>query len=904
LLSPFSSGQVFARYRIESLLGEGGMGQVYQAYDTLLRRRVALKVVRPDAALDEAGFGEAAARVLREARAAAALSHRNAVSIFDVGDVNGVPFIAMELIEGKTLREYVGPGRATLEQKLRWLVDVAAVLGSAHSAGLIHRDVKPENVMVCTDGTIKVLDFGIARRTEVDLAPSAPAFDPHGVGPSSFRTTEGRVRGTPRYMAPEQLAGARLDARSDQYGWAVMAYELLSGAHPAGDRHYLVAQPRLLNEVAPNVPFPVAAVVAKALARTPEARQATMEEIVCALEPFAASPNATPSATAGDFPPDLASAPTELAMQAPTLTVPSGDDPARKGGPAIVHWAERHMRGLRGRQKAMALGAVTSLIVGGAALTLHDRTNVRVAAPAPAATPVTSLPLPDSASREALGAYVEAMQAIRDGAGHTARVKFQRAVELDPMMAAAYMRATYFLSEEDDRLARASFERARELRSLLSERDQGFLDATEPIVARTHADPSEAGRRFLALARRYPGDAEIAYQLAAVQGLGGDDEGSARSARRALALDPDFLQVLSLLGEEQAYLGDFDGALQTLDRCVVASGAATQCAFISSQIRGQRGECEAIAKADLDVRATTPGTYGYTNTVEAAVARGEPLALVQRILDQQPNAKEPPIPARTALRLALLAGDFVAAELAVHQLEKAVAADPSVHWRMFATCQLLDIAFETGRDADAGAAARSLLQAMGGWEPEARVDDDGIARDRTPRLLAAERRAGLLSYDEMVAKRAAWLETWKAKTPGFRKYLWLEAYGETVDTPEDAQRAREALPAYGGIPAFRPNTTVSVGRVYWLAGDLDRAITELSLEAQSCTAYRWPVEHVHANYMLGRAQEARGNVKAACASYQAVLRMWGQAKPRSVTAEDAKGRAASLGCAPEVMRDP
>jgi tRNA A-37 threonylcarbamoyl transferase component Bud32/tetratricopeptide (TPR) repeat protein len=293
----FVEGEVFARYRIEGLLGQGGMGEVYRAYDVLLRRHIALKVVRPSevVATDEANPEEAAARILREARAAAGLSHRSAVAIFDVGEVDGTPFIAMELVLGRTLRTYVGNPDAPIDQKLRWLVEVARVLAAAHESGLIHRDIKPENVMVSRDGAIKVLDFGIARRAEGSGPPSsvqAPGSDGPRQ-PPSFRTAAGRLRGTPRYMAPEQLDGARLDGRSDQYGWGVVAYELLSGAHPAsrfeGDADpRWTPPPKLLNEVAPGIPFKVAAAIDKALARLPEMRHAGMEDLAKVIEPFAA----------------------------------------------------------------------------------------------------------------------------------------------------------------------------------------------------------------------------------------------------------------------------------------------------------------------------------------------------------------------------------------------------------------------------------------------------------------------------------------------------------------------------------------------------------------------------------------------------------------------------------------
>src|SRR6185437_7585722 len=151
-------GDTFGRYVLESVLGKGGMGQVFAAHDTVLDRRVALKVVI--ASEDTL----ATARMAREARAAAAFSHPNAVVIYDAGQLDGVAFVAMEVLHGKTLRARVRAGEGSPAERLRWLSCVARALGAAHAAGIVHRDVKPDNVMVCDDGTVKVLDFGIARR--------------------------------------------------------------------------------------------------------------------------------------------------------------------------------------------------------------------------------------------------------------------------------------------------------------------------------------------------------------------------------------------------------------------------------------------------------------------------------------------------------------------------------------------------------------------------------------------------------------------------------------------------------------------------------------------------------------------------------------------------------------------
>src|SRR5262249_52301861 len=158
------------------------------------------------------------------------LEHPNAVSIYDLGDIDGTPFIAMEYVPGRGLSAYVGDSTTPWPLKLRWLVDVASALAAAHAVGLVHRDLKPENVMVREDGRVKVLDFGIARRATTDGGCAYGATAPRAAVPTL--TGKGVIIGTLQYMPPEQLAGKPLDGRADQFAWGVMAYEVLCGTPP------------------------------------------------------------------------------------------------------------------------------------------------------------------------------------------------------------------------------------------------------------------------------------------------------------------------------------------------------------------------------------------------------------------------------------------------------------------------------------------------------------------------------------------------------------------------------------------------------------------------------------------------------------------------------------------------
>jgi len=275
-------GVKFERYTIETLLGQGGMGHVYRAQDERLGRHVALKVIS-----EHLASPEASARLVREARAAASLDHPNAVAVFDVGEHGGVPYIVMELVDGRTLREAMGDASAPLATRIEWLADAGRALGAAHRKGLVHRDVKPENVMIRSDGVLKVLDFGIARRDSVAVDPAAPAQ----TSALPTLTLEGVKLGTPLYMAPEQIRGDPLDGRADQFSWGVVAYEILARRLPWRGADALAAMASVLTDPvardaldAASVPRAVQDVVLRALCKRPEARFASMDDAVRALE--------------------------------------------------------------------------------------------------------------------------------------------------------------------------------------------------------------------------------------------------------------------------------------------------------------------------------------------------------------------------------------------------------------------------------------------------------------------------------------------------------------------------------------------------------------------------------------------------------------------------------------------
>src|SRR6185312_6030097 len=254
------------RYELLQELSSGSMGTVYLSRDTVLDRRVALKTILPGTNLD----GELKERFYREARACAQLHHPSIVTIYDFGEQDGVAYIAMELLDGSTLKAIIQERRPIpLPRKIDLSARICDGLAHAHAKGVVHRDVKPSNILVVNESSVKILDFGIARTAASSL------------------TVVGRVLGTPHYMAPEQILGKPCDARSDLFSAAIVIFELLSWTHPFQGQSI---PRRIVRETAdsllsadPNLPASLGPVLAKGLAKEPEGRYQTGTEFAAAL---------------------------------------------------------------------------------------------------------------------------------------------------------------------------------------------------------------------------------------------------------------------------------------------------------------------------------------------------------------------------------------------------------------------------------------------------------------------------------------------------------------------------------------------------------------------------------------------------------------------------------------------
>ncbi len=372
------------RYKIERLLGEGGMGAVYQAEHTHMRKRLAIKVLHAEMSR----MPEVVARFEREAMAAANIDHPNVAKATDFGKLDdGSFFLALEFVEGHSLRDEIGRGRLELGRVLHILSQSAGALGRAHQLGIVHRDLKPENVMLVErDGDadfVKVLDFGIAK---VPVGELGSAKDSGGGGPGHPVLTQlGMVYGTPEYMAPEQALGQEVDARADLYALGVIAYEMLTGDRPFDHESkvallgmHVTAPVPPFSERAPDarIPREVEAIVTKLLAKEASHRFADARELVDAVTaiegqlvahgiiegpPIVMSPMSGPMT--GPARPALASGPKLLNADAsapyPALDVAGGSKDAAFRPPAVP----RIGSGVGGLDRRILIGGASAIVL-------------------------------------------------------------------------------------------------------------------------------------------------------------------------------------------------------------------------------------------------------------------------------------------------------------------------------------------------------------------------------------------------------------------------------------------------------------------------------------------------------------------------------------------------------------
>jgi len=845
------AGSSLGRYRLTKALGAGGLGEVFRATDRALRRDVAVKVLRVARDPDETGLpARAAARMLVEARAAATIRHPNVVEVFDAHySAPGIAYLVMELVPGRTLRHFIGDPYVPIERKIGWLIDVARALSAAHTRGVVHQDIKPENVMVRDDGVIKVLDFGIARRI-FENDSSLPGTE-----------TVERIPGTPVYMAPEQMRGSMGSELTDQFTWAVLAYELLTGSLPwlqhGGVLHVvheiLTRTPEAPSRRRSDVPREIDGVVLKAMAKRPEDRYASMDAVIVALT--------TAWAEAASRPID------EIVVRRPP-------------------------------RRGLIAAAVAAMTLLGGAMSPHDGRATR-----PLTAAATELGPPDfgstmSPNEAAAAAYAAGIDAVRRAAGGAARTSFDRAIELDPSFAAAHLRKVLATPEVTD-AERENALKATQLRDALGAHDRALLHAIAPWVS-VPQDALEVERRLVELTATHK-DPDYLYQLCRFRVLDGNYAGAIEACRAAREIDGGFAGAYWLEGQSLLFLGETAAGSAALDTCLRVAPTATSCLNDVFNLRSHDGACDAALGDARRLVDLEPGNARWLQQLGmVSYAMDRPIAdartALERSWDVTPAQRAPFIRTWTRANLAVLTGDFDEARSHLVALERVVDgnADEFSH-RMALRLRAL-FQREVGQEAALAGRARAFLAKRQAWSPS--PDEDGAID-----ALVALYRAGGLTRREFVADRETWLAQERSRPRPAGRFgmgpgrQWINAYANAVLTKDDASDALAVLSDYLPLPPDRFRDTdddEAIGRTYLLAGRNEEALPFLRRAARSCEAARYPFQHTWANLELGQALESTDS-GAACAAYRVVFDRWATAS-RSESARVADARRKALSC--------
>ncbi len=834
------------RYRIDGMLGRGGMGAVYRAFDTALERPVALKVM-----LHGDRSGTAAERMRREAKAAAKLDHPNVVRIYDVAELEGQLCIAMEFLEGRSLAAHLGQGRVSQSDAVSWLQQTASALAAAHAAGIVHRDIKPENLHVLPDGTVKVLDFGIVHQHDTEL----------GAGWETL-TDEGAIIGTPSYMAPEQLAQLPFDGRADQFSWAVVAYELFTGRLPWPEGSVLQtltavleSDPPTAAEVRPRVDPIVSDVIARAMQKDPDQRFPTIDDAARALEAAFTGARETLVVPRGTLPPDAAPA---------------------------------HARATGGSYRL--LGAALALLAAAIGIALFLRRQRAPATTTPTNTAIrafTDLPPPKTEHKEALAAYRQGLQGYRSGERNLDAL--QRAVELDPTLAAAHMRlAVRRFSFEPD-AARAHATEAIRFAEKLSVRDRRYLAMVQPMVLSQPRDAKTWLERANEAVEAFPEDAEFWFLRGWALSANGEKDAGRKAFRRATELDPAFAWAWQFLGESQAVAGDLTAAQASFDSCLDRVTIAHTCRMLRSILFASEGRCDAHRRDIEQLRAIdakTPDTLERYAFALAAAKAGAP-AIDEVTVELQRIG-----PAwrwhRQRAKWFAHRGSFSQALAALDAWDEAVTDRDESRRGEAATLRVL-ILLETSTSDAAARYALDYLHRREAWIKNTGAQRLKLGLDAVPAMLEALRVAKRDEHDEL---RAGWLAEGAPRDPAV---AWLHREAAFAHDEASARVALEAAPE-GAPPAFAPLSYITAlqGHVLLTAGRVDEAVPWLEKAVNECRRFKWPILYGRAELELGRALETQGDRLGACRTYDALLDRWSPAVSR--TASEAQRRRRSLAC--------
>jgi len=840
--------QRVAHFRVLERIGRGGMGVVYRARDEKLGRDVALKVLPPSFASDD----ERRRRMLREARAAAAVTHPNIVTVYEVGETeSGQIYIAMELVSGESLRARLERGPLTVPEALGVARDVARGLAEAHGAGLVHRDLKPDNIMIGRDGHAKILDFGLAK-TAVDETESALA-----VAETMSRVTEtGAIVGTLAYMSPEQAKGKPVDARSDVFSFGMVVYEMLAGRRPFGGE--------------------------------------SAAELIIAID--------------RDEPPPLRGVPGAFAAFVSRCMRKSASDRFVSGAAALAALERVEVRGAsRGRAIVLVALAAIGVVV---ALTVTITARRAPAALQGAAVSLTPAPsAPHTSSAEALAAFNDALVARHDGQVDTERKLLGTAVAADPTFAAAHLRLAYaLLTQRTGSMtsARAHAEVARRGRADLSPRDAAILDALEPAFTRDPPAFGEAWKRLHQAAAASPDDAHLAMTEGEIAFAADRNRDADVALKHALDLDPTFIMARVVRATVLRTLGERDDSDREVSSCADSSSPSSACLLQRMFFERGEGRCEAMAKDARAVSMMESNAFrGWSFEAEARASRGASIAevteLVRQGLARAPDDVKLRLGARYDVSLAILGGRFDDALSAVRRMEEQNAGSDEASTHLTTAKLLVYLQTDMGDLAAAARTASDTRARSGAWGSIRWINDD-----LRPGLLRVEARDGRVTREEVRRLLDQWEAEWRERIgddagPDAPWQRWAVVRAAGVETKEEAEEALALAPRTepAGLGQWPTRYALGYGRVLLRAGRAADAVPWLRMAANDCDEAQVTFDVFGARLDLGDALVATGDAPAACDAWREIVFRWGKATPRSITAEAVRARMKANGCPAE-----
>lgn len=891
---PLQPGDAFDRYRLEALIGEGGMGRVYRAFDPKLRRRVAIKILQSKRSRDGS---DGVAHIMREAQAAAALDHPGVVAVFDVSEADGHPFIVMEFVDGRSLRTLVGVHDIPMTERLRWMTDVARILAAAHRAGLVHRDIKPENVMVRHDGAIKLLDFGIARRSDPTGTPQTHSNTTHPAKPA-----ESSMAGTPFYMAPEQVQRRLIDARADQFSWGVMAYELFTGALPwrtakdgvAWSVAVVAEQQSTLPAENLGLPPIVGFVIDRALEKSPEQRFESMDTLLATLGAE------TPGVIAVVLPPAPKEQTKTIAdTQQGTHTeveTPQIHDPPKRLPMTIAR--STVLRGL----------FIAAFAVTGAVVLVGNRPRVeppmlRAHLAAIVAHPFETAVEPFRPNALAEAAYAEGMRHFEQAALAAGIERYKTALEYEPKFAAAHLRlAISRLIDGPHPAGSESFLEANRLRRSLDHRDRALLDAFAPSFEQDPPGLDETVRKLADVERRFPNDPEtMLFRPLVLTVAGRDDDGAARF-RAYLEHHPQKATPWLALAYIHGRRDELESAQQALEKCLGIESNAVDCIWFDAKLDAYAGRCKEMETGVTRWRQLKPDSLNAISMqIQAMIAQRLERSTIHTTLNSALRGLSADDATRikqkfTATRY-VLDGKFDEANRILTALPHETRLENTDY--LWVNELRIAIYEEMGDKPGATTLATEVLLRKKSLPGAGDLHVEGIADDPTMAFHGALLAAGTIAHAEFETQRASWMATWRTRgaTRNDRD-LWTRAYAGPARTAEAAREALAVLEPLGPPLRFFVDhlLVVDTARVYFLAGRFSDAAKLLGEACASCLGPIEPIRFVQAHALLGQTQQALGNIEAACNAYEVVLQHWGAARPSSITAEQVRVRLSALGC--------